>query len=60
MRKAALVRFRRHHPDVVGERAGNPLENGKALGMDAIVIGQQNSHLNPCRKTRLNRPFRSS
>ena len=44
MREAGLVVLRRHHPDIVGERARDALQRRQALGVDAVVIGQQDAH----------------
>src|ERR1035441_9339797 len=45
MRDAGLIELRRHDPDIVGQRARNLLDNFQAGGMDAVVIGTENSHL---------------
>jgi len=46
--KTALVRLGRHDPDIVGKGAGDTLEDREALGVDAVVIGQENAHRYPC------------
>jgi hypothetical protein len=45
MGKAALVRLWRDDPHVVGQFASDPFEDREALGMDAVVIGQENAHV---------------
>jgi hypothetical protein len=52
MRDAGLIELRRHHPNVVGQRAGDLLDDLQARGMDAVVVGAENSHPSNC-------PFRS-
>src|ERR1700716_3552887 len=52
MRDAGLIELRRHHPDIVGQCAGDFLDDLQAGGMDAVVIGAENSHPFKC-------PFRS-
>src|ERR1700751_2024667 len=44
MRHAGLVEFRRHDPDIVGERMRDLFDHLQAGGMNAIVIGAENSH----------------
>ena len=44
MREAGLVRLRRDHPHVVGQRARDALKALQAFGMDSVVIGQQDAH----------------
>ena len=44
MRDAGLIEFRRHHPDVVGQRAGDLLDDLQAGSVDAVVVGAENSH----------------
>src|ERR1700743_3602757 len=44
MRDAGLIEFRRHDPDVVGQRSRNFLDNLQAGGMNAVVVGAENSH----------------
>jgi hypothetical protein len=34
----------RHDPDIIAELAGNPFKNSQAGSIDAIVIGQKNTH----------------
>ena len=41
---AGLLVLRRADPDVVTDRPGDPLEGHEALGVDTIVVGQENSH----------------
>ena len=48
MRDAGLVELRRHHPDVVGQRTRDLLDDLQAGGMDAVVIGAENSHPRKC------------
>ena len=48
MRDAGLIEFRRHHPDVVGQRARDLLDDLQAGGVDAVVIGAENSHPSKC------------
>src|SRR6266478_2243499 len=48
MRDAGLIEFRRHYPDVIGQCAGDLLDNLQAGSMDAIVIGTENSHPFKC------------
>ena len=48
MRDAGLIELRRHDPDVVGQRAGDLLDDLQAGGMDAVVIGAENSHPSEC------------
>ena len=35
----------RHHPDVVGQGAGDALHGGQAGGMDAVVVGDEDTVL---------------
>ena len=44
MRGAGLFGFGRHHPDIVGQRAGDLLGDDQARRMDAVVIGDENAH----------------
>src|SRR6266436_5721941 len=44
MRDPGLIELRRHDPDVVGQRAGDLLNDPQARSMDAVVIGAENSH----------------
>jgi hypothetical protein len=39
MRDAGLIEFRRHYPDVIGQCAGDLLDDLQAGSMDAVVIG---------------------
>src|SRR6202521_45593 len=48
MRDAGLIEFRRHYPDVVGQRAGDLLDDFQAGSMDAVVIGAENAHPFKC------------
>src|SRR6266403_5933975 len=48
MRDARLIEFRRHYPDVIGQCAGDLLDNLQAGSMDAVVIGAENSHPFKC------------
>jgi hypothetical protein len=48
MRDPGLVELRRHHPDVVGQSAGDFLDDLQAGGVDAVVIGAENSHAFRC------------
>src|SRR5882757_3380984 len=52
MRHARLIELRRHDPDVVGQRAGDLLDDLQARRMDAVVICAEDSHS-------LSAPFRS-
>ena len=44
MRHAGLVGLRRHHPDVIGQSAGDLFEHLEPAGMHAVVIGDENAH----------------
>jgi hypothetical protein len=44
MRHAGLIGLGRNNDNVIGDRARNTLEHIQALGMNAIVIGDQNAH----------------
>ena len=44
MRHARLVELRRHHPDVVRQRAPDLGANVEPVGMDAVVVGDQDAH----------------
>ena len=44
---ARLLELRRHGPDVVGQLQRDAAEDGKAFGMNAVVVGEQYPHLNP-------------
>ena len=44
MRDAGLVVFRRHHPDVVRQRARDFGADVEPFGMDAVVVGDQDAH----------------
>src|SRR3979409_2461434 len=48
MRDAGLIELRRHHPDIVGQFAGDFLDDLQAGGMDAVVVGAENSHPLKC------------
>src|ERR1700687_489722 len=48
MRDAGLIEFRRHYPDVVGQRTGDLLDDFQAGSMDAVVIGAENAHPFKC------------
>ena len=48
MRDAGLIELRRHDPDVVGQCARDLLDDLQAGGMDAVVIGAENSHPSKC------------
>ena len=40
---AALVGLGRHHPDIVAERPGDPLQRLNAHGVDAVVVADQDA-----------------
>src|SRR6187399_1428509 len=44
MRHAGLIELRRHYPDVLGQCAGDLLDDLQAGGVDAVIIGAENSH----------------
>ena len=44
MRHAGLIGFRRHDPDVVGQRARDFFASLEARRVDAVVIGDENTH----------------
>src|SRR5580704_7604648 len=44
MRHARLIRLRRDDDDIIAERAGDLLERHETRRVDAIVIGDENSH----------------
>ncbi len=44
VRHARLVVFRRDHPDIVGNGAGDLLAHVEPFRMDAVVIGDQDAH----------------
>src|SRR2546429_1931628 len=44
MRDTGLIEFRRHDPDVIGQRADDLLDNLQAGSMDAVVVGAEDSH----------------
>ena len=44
MGKARLVGFRRHGPHIVREGRGDTMEDFQSLGMDAVIIGDQDAH----------------
>ena len=48
MRDAGLIEFRRHDPDVVGQSAGDFLDDLQAGGMNAVIIGAENPHPSRC------------
>ena len=48
MGDARLVVFRRDHPDIVGEGARDLLADVEALGVDAVIIGDQDAHGTHC------------
>ena len=58
MRDAGLIELRRHDPDVVGQRARDLLDDLQAGGMDAVVIGAENSHPSKCLLVRFEAGFR--
>ncbi len=45
MRDAGLVELRRDHPDVVRQRAADLGADVEPLGMDAVVVGDQDAHI---------------
>ena len=47
MRHAGLVVFGRDHPDVVGELAGDLLADLQPMGVDAVIVGDQDAHALP-------------
>src|SRR5260370_15768441 len=48
MRDGGLIELGRHHLDIVGQRARVFLDDLEAGGMDAVVIGAENSHPFQC------------
>ena len=44
MRYAGLIRFRCHDPHFIGKRTRNFLAGGKPRRMNAVVIGDENTH----------------
>src|SRR5438067_1739533 len=48
MRDAGLIELRRHDPDVVGQRAGDLLDDLQPRRMNAVVVGAENSHPSKC------------
>ena len=44
VRDAGLVELRRHHPDVVGQRLADLGADVEPVGMDAVVVGDQDAH----------------
>src|SRR5690349_20119799 len=52
MRYARLVKLRRDNPHVIRQGARDLLDNLQPLGMDAVIVGAQDSH-------RRSGPFRS-
>ena len=44
MRHAGLVAFRRHDPDIVGQCARDFLAGVEPRRMDAVVIGDEDTH----------------
>jgi hypothetical protein len=48
MRNAGLVKLRRHDPDVIGQRTRYLFDHLQSRGMDAVVIGAENSHPPKC------------
>src|SRR6476469_1948638 len=48
MRDAGLIELGRHHPDVVRQRTRDLLDHLQAGGMDAVVVGAENSHPPKC------------
>ena len=44
MGRARLFGFRRHHPDIVAQAAGDLFGDGEARRMNAIVIGDEDAH----------------
>ena len=44
MRHAGLVGLRRHDPDLVGQRARDFLAGFEARRVDAVVIGDEDTH----------------
>src|SRR5271166_524029 len=44
MGHAGLIEFRRDHPDIVGQRPTDFGANVEPLRMDAIIIGDQDTH----------------
>ena len=51
-RGARLFVFRGADPDVVRQLPGDPLQRRQALGMDSVVVGQQDSHAAPPMRVR--------
>ncbi len=44
VRDAALIRFGRHDPDVVGKLARNRLERREPGGVNAVVVRAEDAH----------------
>src|SRR3569833_923415 len=44
MRTAGLIQLRRHHPHIIGQRTRDLLDDLETGGVDASVIGAENSH----------------
>jgi hypothetical protein len=42
--KAALIKLGRDDPDVVAELRRDPLKGHQARGMDAVIVGDENTH----------------
>ena len=44
---AGLFVLGRDHPDIIAERAGDLFGDGEARRMNAVVIGDQDAHIQP-------------
>ena len=44
MGKAALIGLRRDHPDIVRKLGGDAFQRREPIGIDAVVIGDENAH----------------
>ncbi len=44
MRHAGLIELRRDHPDIVGQRTRDLRADLETLGMDAVVVGDEDAH----------------
>lgn len=61
MGKTALVGLGRHDPDIVGQRARDPLQRSKAFGVNAVVIRKQDAHrLRPPVRSWSIRPYKAA
>jgi hypothetical protein len=44
MARAGVVHLRGDHPDIVGQRLGDPRQNRQTVGINAVVVRDKDAH----------------